>query len=101
MTVSYDPDPINESLTTLPTKEMETVALDVWRWITEYMSTPINLDAPEGHIELVRKIIQANIDMVGLHNETYCQLIKQTNSTGSMFASMSKLCVSALGLIIH
>ncbi|XP_066913817.1 pleckstrin homology domain-containing family H member 1-like isoform X2 [Clytia hemisphaerica] len=70
---------LKESLSSLPTSELETEAVNLWKSIQLFSTTPVNETAIDYHIALAQDVLQNCLNHAELQTEIYCQLIKQTS----------------------
>jgi hypothetical protein len=68
---------LTSPLTTLLSAGLEQLALSTFKSVELFASVPVVQGAAEYHVLLAQGIIEQCLNMPELHNELYCQLIKQ------------------------
>ncbi|XP_064600082.1 pleckstrin homology domain-containing family H member 1-like isoform X2 [Liolophura sinensis] len=76
--VLHSKEPINRPLTTLPSEELQELAVDLFKSLKEFMCTVIESPTIDFHVTLAQSMLQTCLDHPQLQNELYCQLVKQT-----------------------
>ncbi|KAK3597816.1 hypothetical protein CHS0354_029375 [Potamilus streckersoni] len=72
-------DPTRTPLTTLPSVELQRKAVELFQTVYQFMTTLIESQNVEFHVNLAQSALQMCVEHPELQNELYCQLIKQTS----------------------
>eukprot|EP00039_Didymoeca_costata_P007498 m.100570 g.100570 ORF g.100570 m.100570 type:complete len:1026 (-) comp13712_c2_seq4:687-3764(-) len=91
---------LSEPLTTVMSEEHHKKALELWKSIQLYTSVPLQASAADYHVLLAQGIIEQGLHTPELHNEIYCQLIKQTSYHPDPESQLHMQCWQLLTLCI-
>ncbi|CAG0891470.1 unnamed protein product [Cyprideis torosa] len=72
-------EPITEPLTSLPTEELQTEAIKLFKSCQLFMSVPVDSAGIDYHVVLAQNAFQLCLDFPLLQTELICCLIKQTS----------------------
>ncbi|XP_077477828.1 pleckstrin homology domain-containing family H member 1 isoform X2 [Stigmatopora argus] len=75
----YSKDGLRSPLTTLPSEALQTEALKLFKSCQLFINVPVESPCVDYHTSLAQNALQVCLSHPELHNEMYCQLIKQTN----------------------
>ncbi|XP_077587321.1 pleckstrin homology domain-containing family H member 1 [Stigmatopora nigra] len=78
-TLCYSKDGLRSPLTTLPSEALQTEALKLFKSCQLFINVPVESPCVDYHTSLAQNALQVCLSHPELHNEMYCQLIKQTN----------------------
>ncbi|XP_067143938.1 uncharacterized protein CG43867-like isoform X2 [Centruroides vittatus] len=75
----YSKDSISQPLTTLPSEQLQTEAVKLFKSIQLFISVPLDTSGIDYHVALAQNALQQCLTFPELQNEFFCQLIKQTS----------------------
>lgn len=75
----YSKDNISQPLTTLPSEQLQTEAVKLFKSIQLFISVPLDTSGIDYHVALAQNALQQCLTFPELQNEFFCQLIKQTS----------------------
>ncbi|KAF7251575.1 Pleckstrin-likey domain-containing family H member 1, partial [Varanus komodoensis] len=74
----HSKDGLQTSLTTLPSKALQTEALKLFKSCQLFINVPVEAPSVDYHVTLAQTALQVCLTHSELQNEIYCQLMKQT-----------------------
>ncbi|XP_072769846.1 pleckstrin homology domain-containing family H member 1 [Nerophis lumbriciformis] len=77
--LTFTKDGLSSPLTTLPSQALQTEALKLFKSCQLFINVPLESPSVDYHTSLAQNTLQVCLVHPELHNEMYCQLIKQTN----------------------
>ncbi|XP_054722183.1 uncharacterized protein CG43867-like [Uloborus diversus] len=75
----YSKDPIAQPLTTLPSEQLQSEAIKLFKSLQLFISVPLDTSGIEYHVALAQNALYQCLLNPDLQNELFCQLIKQTS----------------------
>nr|XP_061798565.1 pleckstrin homology domain-containing family H member 1-like [Nerophis lumbriciformis] len=75
----FSKEGLRSPLTTLPSEALQTEALKLFKSCQLFINVPVESPCVDYHTSLAQNALQVCLSHPELHNEIYCQLIKQTN----------------------
>ncbi|KJE97607.1 hypothetical protein CAOG_010144 [Capsaspora owczarzaki ATCC 30864] len=96
--LTFTKEPITESLITLPSRELEQEAVNMFKALLLYTGVVIDLTAVDYHLSLAQNIITKCLARPELRNELFCQLIRQTNKHPYPNSSLTLQCWHVLAI---
>ncbi|XP_054652692.1 pleckstrin homology domain-containing family H member 1 isoform X2 [Dunckerocampus dactyliophorus] len=77
--LSFSKEGLRSPLTTLPSEALQTEALKLFKSCQLFINVLVESPSVDYHTSLAQNAVQVCLAHPELHNEMYCQLIKQTN----------------------
>ncbi|CAL9686735.1 unnamed protein product [Knipowitschia caucasica] len=77
--LSFCKDGLRSPLTTLPSEALQTEAIKLFKSCQLFINVLVEAPSVDYHTSLAQNALQVCVSHPELHNEIYCQLIKQTN----------------------